>query len=215
MPRSNRIERPRSITIQEPSPRRVQQQAGQRPRLAEQGVGVEFLLTDAHAQDVEAGLRATLLHAFGGSVRNVFASVQGPKASIWIEPKHQLAEDELSAIKNRASKFLDEVGVRLEFLTTTVDENLPSVYLCLRVIRQHAPIDPLKLTELLRVRGFVIPSDDWLLRRLDAMRRSGRLVRQDGGRYSLTLAALRDLGTVKGRSSPDISRLLALARRGR
>jgi hypothetical protein len=185
-----------------------------RSQLEALGIGVEFLLTDAHAQDVEAGLRATLLHTFSGSIRNVFASIASGKAAVWLEPKHELDAKALADMKKRVAEFLDEVGIRLESVTTTVDERLPSVFLCLKVIRQLAPVAPTTLVEHLKKLGFVIPSDDWLSRRLDGMRRTGRLIRQADGRYSLSLAALRALGTVKGRQSPDIARLLALSRRG-
>lgn len=183
-------------------------------QLEEQGLHIEFLLTDAGNQDIEAGLRATILHAFGNSIRNVFASISSGKANVWLESKHQLDDSKRAGIKNRASHFLNEVGIELSTIALVSEENLPSMYSCMTVIRQLSPIDIPHLNAALEAKGFVIPSQDWLTRRLDAMRRSGRIVRREDGKYLLTLQSLRSMGTSKNRKSPDISRLLALTRRG-
>ena len=44
--------------------------------LGKKGYIVEFLLFDSKSMDIEAGLRATLLHNFGEYVRNSFVSLQ-------------------------------------------------------------------------------------------------------------------------------------------
>lgn len=179
--------------------------------LAEMGVAVDFILTDGTMRDAEAGLRATLLHSFGGTVRNSFLSSKTRDAFIWIVPKRILSDTELDEIAAKARIFLSEVGLTLRQISTTTGENLPSRTRCLAMLKLAAPVTSARLAELLKKEGFVVPSDDWMTRRLDALRKNGQVVRMKSGRYAVSLETLRALGKVKGRASPDLSRLLALA----
>lgn len=179
--------------------------------LQEKGVLVDFILTDGARRDAEAGLRATLLHSFGGAVRNSFLSSEVRNAFVWVVPKRQLTDDELDSIGQKAKVFLDEIGLELVHVTTTTGENLPSKTRCMTMLRQVAPATSAQLAVALREAGLVVPSDDWMTRRLDALRKAGLVVRTKAGCYALTLPALKRLGTVKGQASPDVSRLLALA----
>lgn len=174
-------------------------------------VTVDFLLFDAAASDAEAGLRATLLHAFGNYVRNVFLTVERRAASVWIDPKRQFDDVVRKEMSTKAELFLSELDLRLNSLTSLTGENLPGPYAMLRAIRQLAPVDLEGLSTHLKEKGFSIPSVDWVNRRLDALRKSGQVVRLGTGRYVLALSCIRALGTKRNRQSPDISRLLALA----
>lgn len=194
---------------QEPSNRQLEVA---RNELVTLGVKVDFILTDAMMRDAEAGLRATLLHSFGTAIRNSFLTRQGRDAFVWVVPKRQLAESELSEVSAKARVLLRELGLELRHLTPTTGENLPSKTRCLTMLRLLAPVGPEVLAARLRMAGFVVPSDDWMVRRLDALRKAGQVVRLKSGAYAVTLLALRGLGTVKGRESPDLSRLLALAK---
>ncbi len=183
--------------------------------LHQAGVVVDFVLTDVTVRDAEAGLRAMLLHSFGASVRNCFLASHGRDAFVWIVPKRQIADVEHREIVERARSFLGDVGLVLQQLTSTTGENLPSKSRCLVSLRLSAPVAPPQLAQRLREEGFVVPSDDWMVRRLDVLRKGGMVIRMKSGNYALTLHALRSMGSVKGARSPDISRLLALARTGR
>ena len=200
-----------SNNLQQPSNRRL---TDLKATLAAEGRRVEFLLHDASGLDLEAGLRATLLNAFPNDLRNVFLSADGPKARVWVEPKHALNDEEVKRIEQKARDYLEVLGVQLHKLVATGDENLPSNFACLRVLRQVAPasFDELKV-EL--AKSFTIPSEDWLKRRLDMLRRTGKVVWIAGGSYACSLDALRGLGSARGKNSPDVRRLLALARGGR
>ncbi|WP_152984258.1 hypothetical protein [Stenotrophomonas nitritireducens] len=179
--------------------------------LEQEGALVEFILTDGATRDIEAGLRATLLHSFGRSLRNSFLSSSASEASVWVVPKHGLSDDERTQIEEKAKIFLKEVGLTLRHITATTEENLPAKTRILTVLRQVAPAAPAQLVQHLRDKGFVIPSDDWMTRQLDGLRKAGMVVRMKSGLYAVTAQGLKGLGTVKGRSSPDVSRLLALA----
>jgi hypothetical protein len=179
--------------------------------LKEKGTLVDFVLTDGTMRDAEAGLRATLLHSFGKLVRNSFLSSKTREAFVWVVPKRELSDADLEEIGAKAKLFLEDVGLKLKHITSTTGENLPSKTGCMTMLRHAAPVTSLQLVELLREKGFVVPSEDWMTRRLDALRKAGLVVRMKSGFYAVSLQALKGLGTVKGRASPDVARLLALA----
>ncbi len=180
--------------------------------LRELGVLVDFVLTDAMMRDAEAGLRATLLHSFGAIVRNSFLAKDGRNAFVWVVPKREFSDVELENVSVKARLLLGELGLELAHLTLTTGENLPSKTRCLMMLRLVAPVTSETLALRLRAAGFVVPSEDWMVRRLDSLRKAGQVVRLKSGLYTVTLQTLKGLGTIKSRSSPDLSRLLALAK---
>lgn len=186
-----------------------------RDALAVGGQAVEFLLTDLQSQDVEAGLRATLMHSFGADIRNVFMSTSANGVHVWYEPKRVLEDSVKKLIADKARAFLRQLDLTLSSLVSTVGERLPSTLPLLRAIRQTAPARLEAVEAKLVADGFVVPSTDWLTRRMDALRRGQKVLRSEAGLYSLSLSSIRALGTRKDRNSPDISRLLALARHSR
>lgn len=175
---------------------------------------VEFILIDNDSQKVEELIRASLLASFPENVRNSFYSKWGTKSQVWVEFKRQPDGHVKSRVEAHLRKFAEvfslpdlqmmplgeiEAATKLEILTT---------------IRQLAPIGPAALADALRADGLHIPSLDWTTRRLDSLRKGNLVLRCGDGTYVLTREALSRLGTMKGRRSPDVRRLLALARRG-
>ena len=185
-----------------------------RERLADFGVNVEFLLIDESGQEIEAGLRATIRHSFDKEVRNVFLSREGSRSRVWIDPKYDYEESTSLAIKDKAKLYLSQFDIELVALVRTTGQNLPTIIACLKRIRLLSPVTPDALSADLSLNGFSIPSEDWLKRRLDSMRRNGHIIRRSDGSFALTLRSLRILGTAKRSGSPDVARMLALARRG-
>ncbi len=181
--------------------------------IEETGQEIDFILVDHEQHDLEAGLRATLLHHYGDDVRNAFLSIENSSAHIWIDQKRPIDANLLSKIEDKSLIFLEQVGVSLGEISTTSDHNVPTKTACIRTIRQLAPVSFSMLTEQLKSAGFTIPSDNWLSRRLDSIRKSGQIIRLSTGDYALTLDGLKIQGTAKNRSSPDLKRMLALARR--
>jgi hypothetical protein len=180
--------------------------------LLDAGVLVDFLVHDELGQDIESGLRATLLMSFPNEVRNAFLSISGGAAQVWIDPKRTFDEELLKAVERRVRQYLKVFNVDLDSLVRTTTENLPGVTACLSLIRHLAPVLSSELERALTSHGFTVPSEDWLKRRLDSMRKEGRIVRMANGTYALTLLSLQRLGTAKGKRSPDVNRMLALAR---
>ncbi|MDE3022424.1 MAG: hypothetical protein KGI54_11255 [Pseudomonadota bacterium] len=186
-----------------------------RELLLERGVTVDFLLFDGATRNAEAGLRATLLHAFGADIRNAFLSIDGKSVHVWVDPKRQLTEAIRKDMSQKAKAFLSQLDLQLVSLASVVGENVPGTFVLLRAIRQLSPVDVKILKTHLLEKGFTVPSDDWVMRRLDAIRKTGRVVRLQNGTYVLALRCIRELGTEKNRRSPDVARLLALNRLGR
>ncbi len=180
--------------------------------ISSEGTTLEFVLTDTAQQDIEAGFRASMLHSFGDFVRNAFLTVDGKKATAWIAPKVKIQADVIPRIEERTRIFLSNYEIDLARLEFTSDANLPGKLAFLQVARIKAPITVTELTQALIVKGFTVPSENWTSRMLDNLRKSGFVVRQKSGKYVVTLAGLKALGTQKNRRSPDIGRMLALAR---
>lgn len=179
--------------------------------LARKRCNVEFVLVDAGSRDLETGLRATLLQRHGSLVRNAFMSAAGKKVQVWVDPKRALSLEQISRIAKTARILVEAVGMSLESVVSTSGANLPSKTVCLQALRLRAPMGVEGLAQELMSKGLKVPSNDWVCRRLDSMRKSGSVVRNPGGTYVLSGSALRQLGTSKDKSSPDIKRLLAIA----
>lgn len=184
-----------------------------RDQLSARGVTIDFLLLDGRMYDIEAGIRATLLHSFGSVLRNAFLSATGRKASLWLDPKKEFDSEIQNRIREKSELFLAEVGFQLQGIASTADQNLPTKTVILKAIRLNAPILLETLGELLRANEFSVPSADWLARKLDALRKSRNVIRLSDGKYALTYESIIALGSAKGASSPDVRRLLALNRR--
>lgn len=180
-------------------------------KLAESGISLRFLLTDKMEGDIEAGLRATLLHEFGAFLRNVFLTVSGKAAHIWLDQKREITEPERSALRTHAGRFLATFSIDAQSVQSLTSGRIPSISVTLKLLRFLAPIHQQGLADEFVKRGFEVPSTNWLSRRLDSLRKSGDIVRTNDHRYALTLAGLKRLGSSKSRQSPDIIRMLALA----
>lgn len=183
-----------------------------RKTLNDLGYSIEYILVDGRSRDLESGLRATLLHTFGNDLRNVFLSTRANRATVWLDQKRKIDDETLSSLQRKSAVFLEQVGLVLESVMNQADQNLPSKLVCLKLLRLSAPQDPENFANIVRRHNFIVPSTDWMGRRLDSIRKSGEIVRRSDGKYALTLSCLRTLGTKRNRSSPDVERLLALAR---
>jgi len=183
-----------------------------REKLKAKGIDIEYVLTDGALFDLESGLRAALMMSHNNLVRNVFLQLKDRTGNIWIEPKQPLTSDAKAQIKTRASAYLKNFDLDAGDIVSTAEDNIPTITASLKAIRLLAPIKTSDLAVALSNANFVVPSDDWVRRRLDQLRKKGLVVRRNDGAYVLSLAGLRALGTRRDRASPDVVRLLALAR---
>lgn len=174
------------------------------------GVELQFLLTDETGGDIEAGLRATLIHEFGGAVRNVFMTTSGKVAHVWLDLKREISEAERNAIRVQSGRFLSKFTIQVQSIQPLSSGRVPSSTTILKLLRIISPADQKSLFNEIINRNFEIPSSNWLSRKLDGLRKSGDIVRMDNGTYALSLSGIKRLGSSKSRSSPDIARVLAL-----
>lgn len=182
--------------------------------LADRGLPVGFILTDGYLLDIESGLRATLLANHSDMIRNVFLSLEGDKAKVWIEPKAD-ARAEIPKLSGTARAFLELSKVKLQSIILTVDDFLPANFAILSALRTISPASLEKLSSALVAKNFSVPSDDWVRRKLESLRKKNLVVwiKSEANMphtYTLTLKGLKALGTKKNRSSPDITRVLAI-----
>lgn len=182
--------------------------------LSDKGLPVSFILTDNYLLDIESGLRATLLANHSDMIRNVFLSLEGDKARVWIEPKADI-RSAIPLLSGTAQAFLELSKVKLQSIILTVDDFLPANFAIISVLRTISPASLKQLSSALVAKNFSIPSDDWVRRKLESLRKKNLVVwiKGDGDMphtYTLTLKGLKALGTKKNRSSPDITRVLAI-----
>jgi hypothetical protein len=196
--------------VQKPSGREL---AKLRDEAAAVGYAIDFLLTDPNTRQIEEGLRASFISSFPDFIRNSFLSIEYGKAIVWIDKKRDLNKDEHVRLESHAKTYVSLFGLREAIVHITSDLNLATNTEILTIIRGLAPASCEAVRDVLLERSFDVPSLDWINRRFDAMRRARLLVREPDRTYILTLEALRRLGTLKNARSPDVSRLLALARR--
>jgi hypothetical protein len=182
--------------------------------LLRQGIRVDFVIIDDTAVSLEVGLRASLMAVYVNFLRNVFCSIERKKAKVWIEPKKSIPDEKLSEIEVRVRQYfrISEIEV-VSIVSISDEQDVPSNLALLKVIRNHAPVTLEHLTVQLVNLRFQIPSAEWLARKCDALRKQKLIVRTKSGNFVLTFTALLKLGSRKDRSSPDIARLLAVARR--
>lgn len=183
--------------------------------LAALGVFVEFILVDREAKANEDSLRASLISSYPDVVRNAFLRTLDGVANVWIDNKRSPSKHEMIQIELYLSKYVETVRQRGYRLHIMSEEVLATNAEVLSIIRRFSPLSMQALEKLIADRGFPVPSLDWLSRKLDALRKAGLVLRLTSGSYVLTRRALHQLGTQKNRWSPDLARLLALARSGR
>jgi hypothetical protein len=181
-------------------------------KAAMRGIKITFILSIDGDTDLEMSIRATLTANFEPYVRSAFSSVQKRKVFVWLDQKKAIPKPMLANIVRTTAEVIASNKLTLAMLSTLQDANIPSKLAILNAVRQLAPVTAEGLVTALSGRGFTLPSEHWLNNQLDKIRKTNELVRSKSGMYALTTKALKSLGTSKKRESPDISRLLALAR---
>lgn len=179
----------------------------------QEGLYVNFVLSDSAEQEIESGLRAKALALYGDFLRNVFFSVVRRHAVVWLDQKVQLTEEKEREIQSALSSYLSAFSYDSISYDNLKDKDLPTNFYLLRVLRHIAPADIRMLKVEIEKREKSVPSDDWLKRRMDQLRKNGLIVWVAGDNYVVSLKALKKLGSTKNRHSVDVSRMLAIARR--
>ncbi|KEO85428.1 hypothetical protein EH30_12960 [Erythrobacter sp. JL475] len=178
------------------------------------GIAPEFILVDRKLQSLESDIRTSLLTSLPDFVRNAFLTLDKGTAEVWIEEKHSLTVEQKTSLENIVGKCLEIQNIENKQVYYVGEQSLASNTEILSLIRKNAPIDISGLNAALTELNFPVPSLDWINRKLDALRKADAIISLPDRSYALTASSLHKLGTRKDRHSPDITRLLALARRG-
>ncbi|WP_234731320.1 hypothetical protein [Acidocella facilis] len=180
--------------------------------LLEAGYTVDFILIDERTSSIEESLRASLLGSFPSDVRNAFFSYGEGEPQAWIEFKRQPDPSTVVRLEGHLAKFAELFALPGLSLTILGEAATATRLEILSTVRQFSPIDLPSLMRELKRQDFCVPSQDWMNRQLDALRKGNLVLRRRDGNYTLTTEALTRLGTRKDRRSPDVRRILALAR---
>lgn len=165
--------------------------------------------------DLESGLRAMVTRRFPNLVVDARLSFPtGDRALVWVSLSTAADDATSGELQGHVRSFLSEAQVTcegVEFLTPALPE--PSTTAILRTVKILAPVNLDGITTDLQKRGMPSPSDRWLAGRLDSARKRGLVIRQQGGTYVLTAAGLQVVPHSRSKSSSDIDRMLAMAKR--
>jgi hypothetical protein len=185
---------------------------------ADAGLTVEFIVIRGSVQNqIEARLNALLNSQFPKIIKEAFLSFRGDAMyDVWLDPVDSIGDSDraIKVITATIVKYLKVFDFELGVVQFTDFESLlPSFGVILRRTKKLAPTTAAHLLESFDFEGVKIPSHTWLDRKLDTLRKRGRLIRLPDGKYSLTESALNTVPHGKSRGSSDIERALALGRR--
>ena len=175
-------------------------------------VDVVFVQSDSQIS-LEEGIFQLLIRRFDNRIKSFYISFSDETTiDSWIEA--QGLDDELKA---QISKYLAELtnGAKLtlgniQWVGAKMDR--PSTPALLRLIKKLQPVTVSALSGSLQ-EDYESVDYKWLKRTLDNLRRKGWLYWQKPGSYTLTASSLAIVPAGTLRSSSDIARALALARR--
>jgi hypothetical protein len=183
--------------------------------LQELGVVAEYHLVDETARVIDEGLRESLVERFPNLIDKAVVSSEGGSVQVWIDTSHEVDSAQAATIKEHVQRYVELFNVRSFKVGVASEAKLPSNLELISLIRRLSPVDCYTLQSELLARKFDVPSLTWLNHKLDTMRKAGLVVRMENRHYAVTPEALQRLGTSKGRNSPDVARLLFLARGGK
>ena len=183
-----------------------------RRALHERGITAEYHFADETGRVIEEGLREVLLTSFPDLIKEAVVSSEGGSVQVWIETTREIESQQASRVKEHVQKYLELFTVRSTSVQVANEANLASNVELLALIRRVSPVDCYRLRDELLARQFAVPSLTWINHKLDTLRKAGQIIRMPDRTYALTAAGLHGLGTAKGPNSPDVARLLFLAR---
>lgn len=180
------------------------------------GLTISYILIDGEENDILATIKTALDYRFSEYLNNVFVNSTSDNVVVWIEPKRNITMQKQEEISEAAKDLLNAMNVIRFEIQYTNGASLATPTAVLSAIRLNAPASKEAITAHLRRRKLEVPSEEWMDRMLDRIRKSGRILRiSETQEFALTLRGLTSLGSRKDRHSPDVLRALALAKRQR
>lgn len=180
--------------------------------LIDAGYDAELYFINTPVQRVENNLRSILVSSFSAEIREVTILRNGLSLIVELSVNETSYSPAAKRISDFIQKFLRLIGIKNFSIESSRNQELLTKIEILSTVRLLAPITTIELSSHLAGKGYKDSTPAIIARRLDSLRKEGLLIRTKRGRYALTFNALHRLGTVKTGRSPDVSRLLALAR---
>ncbi len=180
--------------------------------MVDRGVVVNVALLDEKASDLDKAVAALLAAEFPASIQSSVVSLENSEGLISINLSEGVEDSDITAMEQAVTEFLGLHGiVKLNFIFST-PRPTATVTAFISMLRKHAPVSLEELGQRLVDGGFEQPTEAWMNRAFDRWRKKGVLFRRPDGRFILTSAGLKQVGTKRGRTSPDVTRALAAAR---
>lgn len=184
-----------------------------RKKLTDNGINAAFTVLNDQMNNIEDGLRSSLISTFPNEIRNSFMSIHKGLSQAWVDFKVVPDDKLLFRLSAHLDRFATAYAIPPVQIVRLSASTAPTRTQMLQMGRQISPFTSRRMFDALSSQVLAVPSIDWVNRQLTALQCAGLLVQVHDEAYALTSAALKKLGTRKERRSPDIKRMLALARR--
>ena len=184
-----------------------------RARIELEELDVELLVLDPEWESVNRILRNWVLRRFSKYITDFHVKRSRREVVISVRLKSGYTADRVRQIKSHIEGFMESIGYGRSNIQVVFSEEGPSLTTILANLRTISPCAIDELTAFMERKNIAVPSEKWMSRRLDELRRKGLVLRNDFGEFFLTAVGLSGLGSKKGRQSPDVRRALVLARR--
>jgi hypothetical protein len=174
-----------------------------------------FLEISYYGQQADAfrnAIQESISNVFSNDVEGVTIIKSGGTYHVFV-----LASSNSNDITKRVEDHVERIRLLFDAPSVSVkvdlDAGKPTATEFLATARRKAPATCEAMQSELAARGFPGLSLEWVNHQFDRLRKGNLLHRQPDRTYVLTHAGLQALGSGKGRNSPDVMRLLDLARR--
>lgn len=179
-------------------------------------VNLEFrLINDEKNTDIESGLCALARNVL--SVQNIQIFLSGAiigKTDVWIDlptPNDLSAQKQIAQINELFADYLNKVGIQMQHVYWQ-DSMIPTSADIIRAVKVLCPVTLDDVGLYLNNKEYPNIPKQWLVSKLDGLRRQGFIAWHDG-KYIITSSGLLLLPPSRGRASSDIERILAFKRR--
>lgn len=180
----------------------------------ELGLCIDFrITTDEGIAEIEAGVTALVRNMLQSSDVKVFLSISLDRhADLWFDaPPMSITEKMGTDIRHMVKDYLEKVGLTLHEIDLQ-GASMPSSAMLLRTIKVLQPTTAEEVAKHLAKRGFYNVPIRWVKSQLDRLRKMD-FITWSNKIYSITFTGLSSLPIMRGRSSSDVERALALGKR--
>lgn len=179
--------------------------------LRHQGVPIQIGFATVRDNAFEIAVRESVVMRFGEVIYDVSTSrsPSGTSVSITYYENEKIASNE---IRDHVQELSVLFGVEQLRLSIGEKSLKPGATEFLQLARVFAPVTCERMQEIIQDRGYPTPELEWINHQFDLFRKRGFLIRREDRSYVLTLPGLLALGSGKSKFSPDVRRVLDLAR---